>query len=273
MNKIKKISSWALMAATLIFLVSCSTQKNLTYLQDMEYGVPYDVLPMHEIRLQPGDQLSITVSCKQPELAIPFNIMSGSVSQDGTGSTTATSFARDNDFRYTIDQEGYINFPLLGPLMIQGMTIEEVEDFVERRIREESYISDPIVTATFKNFQITVLGMAGSGNYTIQKDRLNLLEALAMIGNIPNTALIDDVMVIRNENGFRTAYSVNLKTKDLFESPVYYLQQNDVIYIKPSKYASDGRFERVRTIFTSTISLVNIVSNFFVWRYLLKLGK
>lgn len=270
---IKSFFNWALILWGVLVIASCSTQKNLTYLQDMEYGVPYEVLPMQEIHLQPGDQLSITVSCKQPELAIPFNIMSGSVSQDGTGSTTGTSFSRDNDFRYTVDQDGSIDFPLLGSLMIQGMTIEEVEDFIERRIREESYISDPIVTAHFKNFQITVLGMAGSNNYTIQKDRLNLLEAIAMIGNIPNTALIDDIMVIRNENGFRTAYSVNLKTKDLFESPVYYLQQNDIIYIKPSKYANDGRLERVRSVTSGVISLINIASNFFVWRYLLKLSK
>ena len=271
---IKFFIKWLIFASALFSFASCSTQKYLTYLQDMEYGVPYEVeQPMQVIRLQPGDQLSITVSCKQPELAIPFNIMSGSISQDGTGSTTASSFARDNDFRYTVDQEGCINFPLLGPLMIQGMTIEEVEDFVERRIVEENYISDPIVTATFKNFQITVLGMAGSGNYTINKDRLNILEAIAMLGNIPNTALIDDIMVIRNENGFRTAYSVNLKTKDLFDSPVYYLQQNDIIYVKPSKYASDGRMERVRRVLSNALSLVNLTSNFFVWRYLYKVAR
>ena len=86
--------------------------------------------------------------------------MNGSISLDAAGSTTATSFARDNDFRYTVDQEGCISFPLLGSLMIQGMTVAEVEDFVERRIKEESYISDPIVTAKFKNFQITDLGYA-----------------------------------------------------------------------------------------------------------------
>ena len=268
---IKIFIKWLFIASALFSLASCSTQKYLTYLQDMEYGVPYEVeQPMQVIRLQPGDQLSITVVCKQPELAIPFNIMSGSISQDGTGSTTASSFARDNDFRYTVDQDGCINFPLLGSLMIQGMTVEEVEDFVERRIMEENYIADPIVTANFKNFQITVLGMAGSGNYTINKDRLNILEAIAMIGTIPNNALIDDIMVIRTQDGFRTAYSVNLKTKDLFESPVYYLQQNDIIYVKPSKYASDGRMERIRRVVSNSLSFVNIVSNFFVWRYLFR---
>ena len=137
---------------------------------------------------------------------------------------------------------------------------------------EESYISDPIVTAKFKNFQITVIGMAGTGNYTIEKDRLNLIEALAMIGNIPNNALIDDVMVIRTQDGFRTAYSVNLQTKDLFDSPVYYLQQNDVIYIKPSKYVSDGRFERVWSVTSSAFSFISVISNFFLWRYLFKNG-
>lgn len=261
--------SWALIASMALLVASCGTQKNITYLQDMEYGVPYDVLPMQEIHLQPGDQISVVVNCKQPELAVPFNILNSSLYSDGM-STTSSSYARDNDFRYTVDQQGCINFPLLGDLLVQGMTIEEVEDFIERRIKEESYISDPIVTATFKNFQITVLGMAGSGNYTINKDRLNLLEAIAMIGTIPNNALIDDVMVIRNQDGFRTAYSVNLKTKDLFESPVYYLQQNDIIYIKPSKYASDGRMERVRSVLSNGVSLISLVSNIFIWRYLFR---
>ena len=268
---IKRLLYWFLIASALFLLASCSSQKYLTYLQDMEYGVPYEVeQPMQEIRLQPGDQLSITVSCKQPELALPFNIMSGSISTDGAGSTTGTSFARDNDFRYTVDQDGCINFPLLGSLLVQGMTVAEVEDFVERRIKEENYISDPIVTASFKNFQITFLGVAGAGNYTISKDRLNILEAIAMLGSMPTTAMIDDIMVIRNQDGFRTAYSVNLKTKDLFESPVYYLQQNDIIYVKPTKYASDGRFERVRNIFTSSISFINLISNFFILRFLWK---
>ncbi len=269
---IKRFFNWVLITLTLLFLASCSPQKYLTYLQDMEYGVPYEVLPMQEIHLQPGDQLSIVVNSKQPELAVPFNIMSSNLYVDGMNSSSP-SYARDNDYRYTVDQQGYITFPLLGDLLVQGMTIEEVENFIERRIKEESYISDPIVTANFKNFQITVLGVAGSGNYTINKDRLNLLEAIAMIGNIPNTGMIDDIMVIRNQDGFRTAYSVNLKTKDLFESPVYYLQQNDIIYIKPSKYASDGRMERVRRILSNGISLINIVSNFFVWRYLYKVAR
>lgn len=270
---IKSFFKWVLIAGGIISIASCSPQKYLTYLQDMEYGVPYEVQPMQEIRLQPGDQLSIIVSCKQPELAIPFNIMNGSVSLDAAGSTTATSFARDNDFRYTVDQEGCINFPLLGDLMVQGMTVAEVEDFVERRIKEESYISDPIVTAKFKNFQITVIGLAGSGNYTIEKDRLNLIEAIAMIGNLPNTALIDDIMVIRNQDGFRTAYSVNLKTKDLFDSPVYYLQQNDVIYIKPSKYISDGRFERIRSVTSGVVGFLNLISNIFILRYIFRTGR
>ena len=267
---IKKVFNWAIISVVVFLMASCATQKNITYLQDMEMGVPYEVQPLQEIRLQSGDQLSILVSCKQPELAIPFNIMNGSISMDGAGSTTGTSFARDNDFRYTVDQEGCINFPLLGSLMVQGMTVSEVEDFVERKIKEGAYIADPIVTATFRNFQITVIGMAGSGNYTIEKDRLNLIEALAMVGDIPNTALINDVMVIRTENGFRTAYSVNLKTKDLFDSPVYYLQQNDVIYIKPSKYVSDGRFERIMSITSMGFNIINLISNFFVWRYLFR---
>ena len=94
-----------------------------------------------------------------------------------------------------------------------------------------------------------------------------------MIGSIPNTAMIDDIMVIRNQDGFRTAYSVNLKTKDLFDSPVYYLQQNDIIYVKPSKYASDGRMERIRRVFSNALSLINLASNFFVWRYLYKVAR
>lgn len=269
---IKRFFNWALIVTSVFLMASCSPQKYLTYLQDMEYGVPYEVLPMQEIHLQPGDQLSIVVNSKQPELAVPFNIMNSSLYTDGMNSSSS-SYARDNDFRYTVDQQGCITFPLLGDILVQGMTIEEVESFIERRIKEESYISDPIVTANFKNFQITVIGVAGAGNYTINKDRLNLLEAIAMIGNIPNTGMIDDIMVIRNQDGFRTAYSVNLKTKDLFESPVYYLQQNDIIYIKPSKYASDGRMERVRRILSNAVSLINLTSNFFIWRYLYRAAR
>lgn len=266
----KKFFRWFIIAGVALSLCSCSAiLKNITYLQDLETGVPYAVQPRQELRLQQGDKLSIVVSCKQPELAVPFNIMSGAVSADLSGNTT-TSFSRDDSIGYTVDEEGCITFPLLGKLMVQGMTIPELEDFIERRIKGGSYISDPIVNASFMNFQITVLGVAGNGNYTIPKNELTLIELLGMIGNMPNTAQIDDVIVIRTENNLRTAYSVNLKTKDLFDSPVYYLQQNDVVYVKPNKFSSDGRLERVTNLTSTLMSFVNVVTNFFLVRYILQ---
>lgn len=269
----KSFFRWLVIAGAVFSLSSCSAiLKNITYLQDLETGVPYEVQPQQELRIQQGDKLNIVVRCKQPELAVPFNIMGDLMSTDANGNVV-TSYSRENVLGYTVDNDGFITFPLLGKLMVQGMTVPELEDYIEREIRDGSYISDPIVTASFLNFQITVIGVAGSGNYTIPKNKLNLIEMLGMIGTIPNTAMIDDIIVIRTENNLRTAYSVNLKTKDLFDSPVYYLQQNDVIYIKPNKFSSDGRIERVRSLTSMGLSFLNLVSNFFMWRYLFNLGK
>lgn len=269
----KKCFRWIIIAGAALSLCSCSAiLKNITYLQDLETGVPYAVQPPQELRVQQGDKLNIVVNCKQPELAVPFNIMGGAVSADASGNIT-TSFSRDESIGYTVDSDGNINFPLLGKLMVQGMTIDEVEDFIERRIKGGSYISDPIVNASFMNFQITVIGVAGTGNYTIPKNQFTLIELLGMIGQMPNTAQIDDILVIRTENNLRTAYSVNLKTKDLFDSPVYYLQQNDVVYVKPNKFSTDGRLERVTSISSTFMSMLNLVSNFFLWRYLFTVKK
>ena len=211
---------------------SCTNYKKILYLQDMELGVPYDVSPRPDIRITENDRIKIVVTCSEPALATPFNLSTGTFFVDPMTGEMTSSPVSLNETGYLVDKNGCINFPVFGYMYVEGLTLHEVEEYITQKIVESKYIKEPIVLADFLNFQYTVLG-EGAGNYTVNGNSINILQAIANMGDIPTTAKRNDIWVIRTENGVRTLYSVNLLTKDLYDSPVYYLQQNDLIYIKP----------------------------------------
>lgn len=248
--------------SVLLILSSCGSIKTLTYLQDMEYNSPYLVKDVPSVRIQEDDKLSIVVSCSNQELAAPFNGGVLSVNVE-TGSTSVSGKSELPE--YVVSKEGTINFPILGVLYVKNMTLDELCRTIEDRIKSNNLISDPSVKVDFTNFQITIIGESGAGIYPVSNNKINLIDALAMAGDLPTSAKRDDVMVIRTENGARTAYSVDLRSVELFESPVFYLKQNDVIYIKPNKYKSDGRTETVYRYISLAMSMASIVTTVLVY--------
>ena len=251
----KKQFLWAGLLAV-VLLTSCASRKNFVYLQDMQVGesYPYDV--KHEAVIHRDDRLSITISCKNPELAIPFNIYGGTFRVGSDGNVTTDASTQVNEKGYRVDVDGCIDFPILGKLYVEGMTVSQVKDLISSRIVEGAYMKDPLVAIEFLNFKYTVLGAVNSnGTYSVDGDRITLLEAIAKAGDLNAKARIDRVAVIREVNGQRQMYMHDLRSKDLFNSPCFYLQQNDIVYVEP-KYRKKDNEDRGWQIGTTILSVI-----------------
>lgn len=217
---------------------SCKVQKDFLYLADMTDEQGYAITHRYVPRVQCDDRLEITVSCKNPELAVPFNVSAGSVSVSTSGKVEGK---RPEQY-YRVDNEGKINFPVLGKLYVSGMTLSEVSGMIRACILEGNYIKDPIVTTEFKDFHYTVLGAANAnGYYTCDGDRITLLEAIAQAGDLTSNADLGKIAVIREEGNTRKVHTVDIRKSDLFNSPAFYLAQNDIIYVRPKKPKSESK--------------------------------
>lgn len=221
-----------LMAMLALALASCNTSKKIVYFQDIQVNRPEAITEARDITVQPKDQISILVSSKDPQLAALFNLprvqyrVGGSDLQNNNGEVAG----------YTLDTEGYIDFPVLGRLYVVGMTKGEIASYIKKRLIDENLINDPVVTVEFMNLYYSILGEVNSpGKYMITKDQITLLEAISMAGDLTIYGKRDAVFVVREEDGQRVTHWVDLRTQDLFHSPVYYLKQNDVIYVQPNK--------------------------------------
>ena len=225
----------------LLLLASCSSRKDFAYLQDMEIGQAYDYDARYEATVHANDRLSITVTCKKPELAIPFNMHARSVSVDPSGNVSTSSSNGEDSKGYRVDVDGNIDFPILGKLHVQGLKVSEVTNGIRDLIIKGNYIKDPQVSLEFLNFKYTVLGAVGSGGtYTVDDDRITLLDAIAKAGDLSANAKVDHIAVIREVDGKRQVYVHDIRSKDIFTSPCYYLQQNDIVYVEP-KYKSKDK--------------------------------
>ncbi|MDO5442420.1 MAG: polysaccharide biosynthesis/export family protein, partial [Bacteroidia bacterium] len=167
---------------------SCTNYKKILYLQDLELEVPYDVAPRPEIRITENDRIKIVVTCSEPALAAPFNLSTGTFFIDPMTGEMTSSPVSLNETGYLVDKNGCINFPVFGYLYVDGMTLREIEEYITQKIIESKYIKEPIVLADFLNFQYTVLGEGSAANYTVNGNSINILQAIANMGDIPTTA-------------------------------------------------------------------------------------
>lgn len=252
---------WILAVAALLSLASCGSYKKLTYLQDMEVLTTYDVKEQPNVLIGVNDKLRIVVTCQEPTLAAPFNLSTGVFSVNPETGESVTKLSSEAESGYVVDKNGYIDFPVIGLVKAEGLTLEGLREDLIDKIIETKYIKDPIVLVEFMNFQFTVLGEANPGNYNVPNGHINLLEALALAGDLKPSAKRDDVWVIRTENGQRMVYSVDMRSKDLFESPAFNIQQNDIIYVKPLKSVKDADATKRSSIITTVISALSTVSS------------
>ncbi len=232
--------------AVAALLTGCSSSKKIVYMQDVPLDSAVAVPAPSVITLRPGDQLSIIVSCREPALASMFNPTRNNNSNNGTSTIGGTSTGSrigvsgessgtNTTMPYTINSQGDIDFPVLGELHVAGLNREEVADLIKKRIRQGGYIEDPIVTVSFYNMHYTVLGeVAHAGQFTITDDKVTLLDAIAKAGDLTIYGVRDAVYVTRTADGKRTTTKVDLTGTDFYNSPVYYIMPDDVIYVEPN---------------------------------------
>ncbi|MDE6174434.1 MAG: polysaccharide export protein [Duncaniella sp.] len=237
--RIRFISSCFLAAALL--LGSCSTPKNITYFPDLGTGAVVQAERQLDIRVKPEDKLSIIVNTQDPALSALFNLMQIQNRMGGTTSTTTTvggnSGSSNQVAYYTVDSAGDIKFPVIGKIHIAGMTREQIADYVAEQLVSQDLVKDPIVTVEFANTGISVIGeVSAPGRYEFNKDHLTIIDAIAMAGDLTINGMRENILVLRNVgDGKQEAYRVNLiDAQSLASSPVFYLQQDDVIYVEPN---------------------------------------
>lgn len=241
-----------------LLLCGCQTPQ-VAYFADLQHGQSEFVQQTLTIRLRPEDKLSIVVKSMDPQLSELFNL---SIASHRIGYSSSMSSYNNQMSVYTIDSQGEIDFPVLGRLKVEGLTREEVARLVKDSLVSKNLVKDPVVTVEYANLGFDVMGEVNRpGRYTFDRDKLTLLDALSMAGDLTIQGMRERVMVIREEGGKRTSYVVNLKSgRDLLTSPVFYLHQNDVVYVAPNDYRSRQTTVNGNTVRSSSfwISLTSL---------------
>ena len=257
--KIRHILFIALAGA---LLLGCTSYKKVPYMQDPETVNAYGKeIPLYDAKIMPKDLLSITVSTSDPQAAAPFNltIQTNSTASQGIQYTTSQAAMQ----QYLVNNQGEIDFPVLGKLKVGGLTKNEAESMIREKL--QPYLKEtPIVTVRMANYKISVLGeVAKPGTFTVSNEKVNVLEALAMAGDMTVYGVRDNVKLIReNAQGKREIVMLDLTKSDLVLSPYFYLQQNDILYVTPNKtIAKNSGIGNATTIAISATSiLVSIAS-------------
>lgn len=244
--------------AILYMLTGCASQKKITYLQDIPEEYRAKMMQSNsDAILLPNDRISILVNSRDVELAQMFNlpVVSYPINSNGNYSTGQNRISG-----YLVNNKGNIDFPQLGVIKAQGLTLTELTDTIKRQIIQKGMINDPVVTVQFMNFKISVIGEVNKpGNFDIPDGRVTIFDALSRAGDLTIYGKRENVKVIREMKGERNVVTVDLRSKDIFNSPYYYLQQNDIVYVEPNKAKAGQReINQNRTIgtFASIMSVL-----------------
>lgn len=206
-----------------------------------------------------NDRLSIQVSAKSLELAAPFNTVAGTYKVGNDGSVSTGIDQSSNAQGYLIDREGNIAFPVLGNLHVEGLTLEEVRDLIRSRLINDRLINEPIVKVEILNFKVSITGAIGNRIIEVPDGKITLLEAITKAGGIGVNAAPDKITVIREEDGIRRKIVTNIQSQEIFNSPAYYLKQNDIVYIVPRTTEVTPREDRFWRYFGTGMGLIGTV--------------
>ena len=239
----KIVIRYLLIASLTVWMYGCTTPANVAYFQNAEYIRGMALQEEQPLRLRPKDKINIVVNTPDPMLAQQFNLTSVTYSMRTLGSSLLpqTSAGGSNGgttqlLAYTVDEQGDIDFPVLGKIAVRGKTRQEVAIYLRNRLMERDLVKDPIVTVEYVNMAVNVLGEVNKpGRIDIQTDDFTILDAIAHAGDLTINGERENVMVMREVDGEDQTYTVNLcDRQSLLYSPAYFLQQNDVIYVSPN---------------------------------------
>lgn len=252
----KKIYNVALVVILSALMVSCASIKNIPYFQNVDTADLSQSRHLYDVRIMPKDKLTIYVNTTDPEASKHFNLYANNYNAGGSTGQTLP---------YLVDNEGYINFPVLGRLHVQGLTRNECQDMIAAKLK--NYLAEsenPIVTINFSSFHVTMLGEVGNvGVISIPNERVNILEALAMAGDITIYGKRDNVLLIReDEHGEKQAHRLNISQAEVMNSPYFYLQQNDIVYVEPMPVKARNTLVNANLgIWYTTVGLVTSISS------------
>ena len=238
MKKINILFGLLLLATAL--LSSCGSTKNVAYFKNSDSINFENSRFLYDARIMPKDQITVSVNTTTPEASLPFNLLLQNAYQQGRVIGTSASGTL---MPYLVDNEGYINMPIIGRLKVGGLTKSEAENLVTEKIRPYLAESEnPVVTVTMASYSVSVLGEVNRpGTFQVSREKITILEALAQAGDLTIYGVRDRIRLIReNEKGRKEIHTLNLNDANLINSPYYYLQQNDIVYVEPNKVKSQN---------------------------------
>ena len=267
MNRYKPIYLSLILFASVVALCSCGSSKQVVYFQDLKPGETEIKLPeVKAITIRPEDKISIIVNSRDPQLTDLFNLPYVT-RQLGQSSNTYSTGTSQGVSVYTVDANGEIDFPVLGKVYVAGMKREEIAEYIKSELIKENLVKDPVVTVEFANLCISVLGEVNNpGRFSIDRDRLTVLDALSMAGDLTIYGNRYKVMVLRQEGDMQRVYGLDLTSGEhVYSSPAYYLQQNDVVYVEPNAVKArqstvNGNNVRSTSFWISLASLLTSVA-------------
>ncbi len=252
-------------------LFSCATPKNITYFQDVMSGGVDTVSTAQAIHIRPGDKISVIVNARDRQISNSFNL-AYSPRYLGDVNTTDTYSAQGLGVQgYAVGDDGCIDFPQLGRVSVEGLTREEISEKIKQELVNNGLVKDPIVSVEYLNLKVSVLGEVNRpGRIAIDRDEFTILDAISAAGDLTIYGVRENVRVIRAEEGVRKTYVVNLlSAKELLSSPVYYLQQNDIVYVDPNDVRArqstvNGNNIRNASFWLSIASLAATISYYVI---------
>ena len=249
------------MAFAVLAFTACGPVKNIAYLQNSEDPDFKSSPVLYDAHIMPKDKITISVNTTAPEASLPFNLLLQNTYTQGRSLNNGYGTLMP----YLVDNEGYINFPIVGKLKVGGLTKSEAENLVAEKIKP--YMAEdqkPVVTVTMASYSVSVLGEVNRpGSFQVSREKITLLEALAQAGDLTIYGVRERVKLIREDAaGQKSIVMLNLNDANIVNSPYYYLQQNDVVYVEPNQIkAQNSKVGQTTTLwFTGTSILISLAS-------------